>query len=120
MAHLERTELDGVTVLRLSGSLGREQVAEVERPFYDATDGERPAVILDLADVDFLTTPAIAMFVGAARLMKLTGGRIVLSGSQPHVEDVLRRLRLDMLLPRVRSVPDGLAWVKGGDGAARH
>jgi anti-anti-sigma factor len=118
MAHLERTELDGVTVLRLAGSLGREQIAEIEKPFYAATDGGNAAIILDLTDVDFLTTPAIAMFVGAACSMRRGGGRIVVSGSQPHVEDVLRRLRLDTLLPRVRSLRDGVARVKNANGVA--
>jgi anti-anti-sigma factor len=113
MANLERSEVDGVTVLRFNGSLDQAELADVEKSFQDATHRDGAAVVLDLAEVDFLTTPAISMFLDAAKCLKDSGGRIVATGPQPRVGEVLRRLRLDTLLPVVGSVGEGVARVKG-------
>jgi anti-anti-sigma factor len=114
MANLERSDVDGVTVLRLKGTLDRIELGDVERTFHDATHRGRASVVIDLADVDFLTTPAIAMFLDAAKTLRHSGGRVVVTGPSPRVEDVLRRLRLDSLLPVLGSVAEGIARVKNG------
>jgi anti-sigma B factor antagonist len=111
MANLERSDIDGVTVLRLKGSLSQGELTDVEKSFQEATDEQGAAVVLDLSNVDYLSTPAISMFLDAARSLKGTGGRIVATGPQPRVGDVLRRLRLDALLPVTGSVDEGVRRV---------
>ena len=118
MANLERSDVDGVTVLRLKGTLDRVELSDVEQTFREATRRDQASVVIDLADVNFLTTPAIAMFLDAAKTLRHSGGRVVVTGPSPRVEDVLRRLRLDSLLPVLRSVAEGIARVKAG--AAPH
>jgi anti-anti-sigma factor len=112
MANLERSEIDGVTVLRLHGSLNHIELRDVEKAFHEATHQERAAIIIDLTNVDFLTTPAITMFLEAAKALKGTGGKIGVTGPQPRVGDILKRLRLENLLPVYASVQDGIAKVK--------
>ncbi|HEY7116366.1 MAG TPA: STAS domain-containing protein [Tepidisphaeraceae bacterium] len=114
MANLERSNIDGVTVLRLRGSLNQGAIADVEKSFRDATQEDGAAIVLDLTNVDILTTPAISMFLDAARAIKHTGGRIVATGPQPRVNEVLRRLRLDTLLPVCTSIAEGIQRVKNG------
>jgi anti-sigma B factor antagonist len=116
MAKLKQTDVCGVTVLEIAGTLDRAEVAGVERSFYDATDRDGAAVVLDLTNVDYLSTPAITMFLDAARTLRGTGGRIVATGARPHVGEVLRRLRLDEILPVTRTVGEGVRRVRG-DGA---
>jgi anti-sigma B factor antagonist len=116
MANLERTDVDGVTVLRLKGTLDRIELSDVERTFHAATHRDHASVVIDLADVNFLTTPAIAMFLEAAKTLRHSGGRIVVTGPPPRVENVLRRLRLDVLLPVMGSVAEGIARLRNGDG----
>jgi anti-sigma B factor antagonist len=116
MANLEQTDVDGVTVLRLKGTLDRIELSDVERTFHAATHRDHASVVIDLADVNFLTTPAIAMFLEAAKTLRHSGGRVVVTRPSPRVEDVLRRLRLDALMPVMRSVAEGIARVKNGDG----
>jgi anti-anti-sigma factor len=115
MANLERTDVDGVTVLKLNGSLTYVELRDVERSFRDATHRDGAAVILDLTNVDFLTTPAISMFLDAAKTLKNSGGRIVATGPQPRVDQVLKRLRLDTLLPVVPTIPEGVERLKKSD-----
>jgi anti-anti-sigma factor len=112
MANLEQNDVGGVRVLTLKGSLSQTEVADVRKPFYDATAEDGAAVVLDLSNVDFLSTPAIAMFLDAAKTLKGTGGRIVATGPQPRVEEVLKRLRLDELLPVMGSIDEGMKRVR--------
>jgi anti-anti-sigma factor len=112
MANLIRSDVDGVTVLRFNGSLSQTELDDVEKSFHDATHTDGAAVVLDLANVDFLTTPAISMFLDAAKSLKSSGGRIVATGPQPRVGEVLKRLRLDTLLPVVSSVREGVQKMK--------
>lgn len=114
MANLERNDVGGVTVLRLNGSLNQTELNDVEKSFRDATHQDGAAVVLDLSNVDFLTTPAISMFLDAAKSLKDTGGRIVAAGPQPRVGEVLKRLRLEMLLPVAGTVEEGVARLKRG------
>jgi anti-anti-sigma factor len=112
MANLERTEVNGVTVLRLKGSLSQTELADVEKSFHDATHENGAAVVLDLSNVDFLTTPAISMFLDGAKSLKDTGGRIIATGPQPRVGEVLKRLRLDTLLPVAATIDEGVKRVR--------
>jgi anti-anti-sigma factor len=112
MANLERSEVDGVTVLKLRGSLSQLELADVEKSFHEATHKDGAAVVIDLSNVEFLTTPAITMFLEAAHSLKDTGGRIVAAGPQPRVGEVLKRLRLEVLLPVANTVADGVQKVK--------
>src|SRR3954464_491868 len=70
MANLQRTDLDGVTVLRLRGTLDRTELAAGEQTFRAATHRDHASIVIDLADVNFLTTPAIAMFLDAAKTLR--------------------------------------------------
>ena len=97
MAIVETTEEEGVTVLRIAGSLNQHGVDTVESPFSQATGNARHLVV-DLSQVDVVNTPAIAMFLGAHRAMRQAGGQIVFTGVQSMVKDLLRRCRLDTVL----------------------
>ena len=109
MANLERSETEGVTVLRLHGSLNQVELRDVEKAFHDATHGDASAVIIDLSNVDFLTTPAITMFLEAAHNLKGTGGKIGVTGPQPKVGDILKRLRLHSVLQTIPGYEEALA-----------
>jgi stage II sporulation protein AA (anti-sigma F factor antagonist) len=112
MANLERTEVDGVTVLKLRGNLDQTELADVEKSFQAAAVRNGAAVVVDLSNVDFLSTPAISMFLDAARSLKSSGGRIVATGPQPRIGEMLKRLRLESILPVTRTVEEGVEQMK--------
>jgi len=113
MANIEQCDVSGVKVLRLNGSLSQAELEDVQKSFYDATSEAEAAVVLDLSNVDYLSTPAIAMFLDVAKTVKATGGRMVATGAQPRVEEVLKRLRLETVLPVTGSVNEGVRRVRG-------
>ena len=111
MAILESNIDDDVTVVHIAGSLNQQGVDAVESPFSEATGSSR-RVVIDLSKVDLLNTPAIAMFLGAHRTMKQAGGRLIFTGVQGLVEDLLHRCRLDTVLTIVPGMREAVEWAK--------
>ena len=111
MASLDQSSRDGVSVVRIRGSLNQHGVDTVESAFNEAT-GSASRLVVDLSQVDLVNTPAIAMFLGAHRAAKQTGGRLVFTGVQGMVNDLLRRCRLDGVLTIVPEMRDAIEWAK--------
>jgi anti-anti-sigma factor len=111
MAKLDQNDRDGVRVLQISGSLNQHGVDTVESAFNKAT-GSFGRLVVDLSQVDLVNTPALAMFLGAHRSIKQSGGRLVFTGVQGMVDDLLRRCRLDTVLTIVPEMREALEWAK--------
>jgi anti-anti-sigma factor len=112
MAKLEQEIIDGVTVLRLSGSLTQEGLSEVEEPFMSATRGRKGMrVVLDVAKVDALTTPAITMFLATVRSVESSGGRVVFAGTRGITADIFARCRLNLIFTITPTVTDAIRIV---------
>jgi len=111
MASLVQTERDGVKILKISGSLNQHGVDTIESGFNEAT-GSFGRLVIDLSQVDIVNTPAIAMFLGAHRTVNKTGGRLIFTGVQGMVDDLLRRCRLDTVLTIVPGLQEAIEWAK--------
>ena len=111
MANFETREDGGVTVVKITGSLNQHGVDTVESPFSEVTGLSRRMVV-DLSNVDVVNTPAIAMFLGAHRAMKHAGGRLIFTGIQGMVGDILSRCRLDTVLTIVPDMDEAVEWAK--------
>ncbi len=97
MVVFDQSELDGVRLLRLAGSLTQDGVDAVEERFTAATDKSARAVV-DLSAVDLITTPGLTLLLTAFSRLQKSGGRLVLTGAKGLVQDLLRRCRLDQVL----------------------
>jgi anti-anti-sigma factor len=107
MATISSTEIDGVKVIHLAGSLTCEGVEQVNQAFEaEILDGKH--LVIDLTGVDLVATPGLRMLLSADRVLKHTGGRMVLTGSNPFVLDVLHRSKLDTVWPLVPSREEAL------------
>jgi anti-anti-sigma factor len=111
MASLDQSTREGVKVVRIVGSLNQHGVDTVESAFNEAA-ASSSRLVVDLSAVDLVNTPALAMFLGAHRAAKQTGGRVVFAGVQGMVDDLLRRCRLDTVLTIVPQVAEAIEWAK--------
>jgi anti-anti-sigma factor len=109
MATLEPTELGDVTVLKLKGSLTMEGLEQVQDQFQELTRRPSCHTLVDLTEVDMVTTPALSMFLAAANSAKTSGGRIIFTESRPPVRDILKRLRLHSVLHTIPGYEEALA-----------
>jgi anti-anti-sigma factor len=112
MADFNQIERDGLTVLQFRGSLNATGLEQIEQSFARLARQQGARVLVDLAAVDILTTPAISMFIAATRTANRHGGRIVFTQSNPRVADVLHRLRLDAVLRTIPSFEEAVSALK--------
>ncbi len=108
MATCECTNQNGLSIVRLKGSLDGGELDQVEQPFEAATHCPGARCVVDLTGVDMVTTPALSMFIAAAKYARQSGGRLVFTESQPPVRDVLSRLRLFTILDTVTGIDEAI------------
>ena len=65
-------------------------------------------LILNLADVPYMDSSAIAVLVEALQKMRKTGGKIFLTNLQPRVKGLLEIARLDSIFQVVASEEEAL------------
>ncbi len=71
-----------------------------------------PRVVVDLTNVNIVTTPVLSMFIAAASAAKEQGGHIIFTESPPPVRDILRRLRLTSVLRTVQGLQEAIKQVR--------
>lgn len=72
-------------------------------------DGSVKKMILDLADVPYMDSSAIAVLVEALQKLRKTGGTIYLTSLQPRVKGLLEIARLDTIFRVVKDSDAALA-----------
>ena len=108
MTSLERSDMDGLTIFRFNGSLNSEGLEQVETPFEAAVHQPGLRAVVDLSNVNMVTTPALSMFIAASQSAKESGGRLVFAHAVPHVRQVVERLRLQRVLHTVEGLDEAM------------
>lgn len=99
--------------IRLEGRLDLKGVEAVQLGFtVKASRSEKP-VAVDLAGVTFVGSLAIGMLFAAARNLRMRGSRLVLFGSAPHIDEVLRNASLDQVAELVAGEDAAKAALSG-------
>jgi anti-anti-sigma factor len=98
MAQISEEIIEGVAVLRVSGSLMQESLSAVETRF-NALAGEKGVrVVADIGQVNALSTPAITLMLRTARAVEQGGGRMVFANPTPASARTFAVCRLDAVL----------------------
>ncbi|MCS7034710.1 MAG: STAS domain-containing protein [Phycisphaerae bacterium] len=95
MAEMQVIEVEGVTVIAVTGEMTGSGIAPIERAFV-MTVAAAERLVVDLSAVTMISTPGITLLVSADRQLRRRHGRFVLCGLAGRVEQVLlERCRLD-------------------------
>jgi anti-anti-sigma factor len=101
------TDTDGDRVgVRLSDELLADGVADVRWLLHDVLLAGARWVVVDLSDVQQLSSPAVACFLSAHRVCRARGGAVVLRGVNRRTLDLLHRTGLW----RVLELETELSW----------
>jgi len=95
--------------VRLIGRLDSSTVGSLEAPFTASLAAGGRSAVIDLAELDFLSSLGIRLLLSASRVVMRRGGHFVLFGAQPAVLEVLEALALDSVLPHVATEEEALA-----------
>ena len=112
MASVDQTTQGEVTILRVRGDLTVTEVGAVEPAFKSVASAPGARVVVNLAGVPQVTTPAISLFVSTAVAAKGTGGKVVFGCPSKLVSDVLRRCRLDRVLYIAATEPEAIEMAR--------
>jgi|SRR5215216_3470124 len=87
---LEFNELEnGIRLIKLIGALDLSGTYSIEVEFVRQCAGEGVHVLVDLSEVDYVSSIGVQMLINAANSIASRGGKMALFSPQPSVLDVL-------------------------------
>jgi anti-anti-sigma factor len=97
---LQYSELDNnIRLIKLIGKLDIVGVSEIETRFAGYCEGENVRVVVDLSEVDFLSSIGVRLLTLTAKSVASRGGRIVLLNPTPEVQHVLEVTGIPAIIP---------------------
>lgn len=102
-----------VRCIYLSGRLDISGLPEIELKLTVMTATQRKLVIIDLSEVELITSDGLAMLLSRANGLKAHGKIMILLKPNPYVEKVVRMACLDQLLPIEHNMADALRKISG-------
>jgi anti-anti-sigma factor len=113
---IEIEDRDGHVIIRPSGSIVRENQADLKAFVEKAIAGKVRGVAFDFDKVDYLDSAGLGCCVGIHKLLfDKKSGRLVVFGAMPAVEQVWRMIRLDLIIPLLRDEKDAIEKLKEDD-----
>ena len=108
---METERRDDALVVRLSGRVAEMEALELRRELSLQLAGEtRPKrVILGLADVSFISSSCLGVFLAVYKEGRKEGTTVAIAGASPLVREVITTTRLYKLFPLYDSLDEALA-----------
>lgn len=101
---------NNVTKVVITGRIDIAGAQEIDLPL-SVVGGSRAAVVIDLAEVSFMASMGLRSLVMCAKSIQRKGGKVGMFGARPEVEDVIRTMGIDELIPLLPSETDAIAMV---------
>ncbi|HEX6791653.1 MAG TPA: anti-sigma factor antagonist, partial [Candidatus Krumholzibacteria bacterium] len=102
---------NGITEMRVSGHLDSGSSAGLEKKLHDLVVGGATRIVVDLADISYVSSGGWGIFVGEVKGIREKGGDIVLSGMTSEVYDVYELLGFADVLRAFKSIADARAFL---------
>ena len=99
---------DNATVVSISGHITELEADELSNTFDEILESQKYNIVLDLADVAFLSSTGIGQIMRVFRTTRENGGFIRLAQVQPLVAEVFRVTKLDKLLGIYNTIEEAL------------
>jgi anti-anti-sigma factor len=97
---LHYSELDNdIRLIKLSGTLDVTGTGEIETKFAGYCVGDKVRVVVDLSEVDFLTSTGIRLLTQTAKSVASRGGRMVLLNPTSEMHHVLEVTGIPSIIP---------------------
>jgi len=86
-------------VLRVEGRLDASTFRSLEEKLMSAIDGGEKVIVLDFADLDYISSAGLRVLIVAAKKAKSTGGKILLACLKSHIKEVFDIANLSAIFP---------------------
>src|SRR5262245_51126090 len=109
---IKSENVEGVHCIFLKGRLDIAGTQSVDLKFTSLTSAQRVPVIVDLEEVDFISSIGIRLFATNAKALHSFGAQMVLVNPQPVVTEILHSTGIDQLIPIAEDFSDALSILK--------
>ena len=97
-----------ISHLKLRGRLDAVTIRQVDARFHGETAARRRPAIIDISELDFITSLGIGMLFGCAKSLRRHGATMVIIGSSGFVDNALRTVGVNEVIPFADSMEDAL------------
>jgi anti-anti-sigma factor len=97
-----------VSHVKLKGRLDAVTLRQVDIRFHGETAARRRSAIVDISELDFITSLGIGMLFGCAKSLRRHDAVMVLVGSKGFVDNALRTVGAHEIIPFAATVEDAL------------
>jgi len=106
---LQAKDCNDVKIFMFEGRLDISRCTEVEAELYRAIDCGNFKLILDLANIDCLSSSGLRIFIAVMKKLKEKNGRLGLCSMPPHVFKVFKVVDLDKVFEIYDSTDHAIA-----------
>jgi anti-anti-sigma factor len=103
---------DGKAILRPSGRIDQNTAAAFQDALLAAMDGAKAGLVIDMAQVMFVSSVGLRALMVAARKAKSDGRSLAISGLTPTVKEVFAISRFTSVIPCHDDLGAALATMK--------
>jgi anti-anti-sigma factor len=89
---------DTADIVRVSGRIDATTSGELDATVHGLVDNGRGPVVLDFAEVDYISSAGLRVLLIALRALSAKGRKLALAALNPDVMDVVRLTGFDRLL----------------------
>jgi anti-sigma B factor antagonist len=108
----EVPEVCGAAAIALSGGIFVSNMAELTELIEEQQKGETSDLILDLQNLDFISTSGIGLIVQKYEDFKKIGKRFWVAGLNPDIAKIFDQLSLDQILNIVPNQQEAISKIK--------
>ncbi len=112
---VRRFDEDGVTLLSLHGRFDAAAAPDAESSFKDFISENPSGVVLDLADVEYISSGGLRVIIMLSKALEKNGGAMRLCALSPFVSEVFELTNLDKRYVLCDTRDEAIASLSGGD-----
>ena len=90
---------DGIARIVLAGRMDAAGAGQIDMRFTALTATSAAQIVVDMAQVPFVSSIGIRLLLSSAKALTRRGGRMVIASPQPLVKETLALARIDALIP---------------------
>ena len=94
---------EDITLLTVKGFIDTTTAPEFEKAFQGVLNGKHYKIVIDLKDVNYISSAGWGIFIGEIKRIRNQKGDIFLAGMSPEVAEVFELLEFNTIL---KSFPD--------------
>ncbi len=97
-----------VTLVKIRGWLDAHTFELFDRALANLFQGEKKHILIDLSQVEYISSAGAGVFIGALTTAQETGGKIILMNPTKTAKEIFDLLGLSQIFQFVQSVPEAL------------